>query len=125
MMTSLFIRAIGGICGGVIGTYVTGQIYDYIYTGSHNSSSKTNHPNKNKSFQNAESFEEILNMEIIEKMNGEYNGENKDKDKDICLEIKPPNPLEIEIEYTVINDAIYDNQYVDFYSIYFNTFEEE
>lgn len=126
MMTSLFIRIIGGICGGVIGTFVTGQIYDYIYNGPHNSSSNQDKRNKNNSFQNAKSFEEIFNMVTIEKINEENDEYPCDREnKNINKEIKPPNSLEMEKERTFINDAIYDNHFMDFYSIYLNTFEKE
>jgi len=59
MSTALVIRIIGGVCGGAIGTYVSGQIYDYIYT-QQLYPSPPEPPKKFESkIKDAKSFEEI------------------------------------------------------------------
>jgi hypothetical protein len=84
MSSALFIRTIGGLCGGVIGTYLSGKIYDYIYNRPQQLFVPTHsYPldfQKSKIIE-AKSFEEILNIQLqeyihtIDKYNYEYDNE--------------------------------------------------
>lgn len=113
MSSALVIRIIGGVCGGVIGTYISGKIYDYI-------NQKPQLPTP-KVFENklkdVKSFEEILNIQIQEQIdNGNKNNYEYDNEHGNTVDIK--NIVE-EKENMFVNDALHDNSYIDYYSLLF------
>ena len=127
-MSSLAIRIIGGVCGGAIGTYVSGKIYDYVY--NKKEIENTNSITKTKSnvnildekydkkyenkISNVKSFEELLNIQIMEQLrnnkeriiNYEYDNEHGN-----TIEINPHN-LDTDNKENVNN---YDISFESFY----------
>lgn len=115
-MAALAIRIIGGAVGGAIGTFIGDKIYKYI---------KREAPPKQleNNSQDLKSFQDLLNIKLNETFNN-TNCEEKDNKNEVIeinsnKDIQPEFDFEIEIENFFINDAIYDNNYVDYYSLYF------
>ena len=125
MSTSLVIRIIGGVCGGAIGTFVSGKIYEFIRKNKIPSASleEPSEPLKYESkINNAKSFEEILNIQLENETINQEEVEFKIKDK---FAIKEPilishieiNEPTIEVRENIyINDTLYDNYYIDYFS---------
>jgi len=116
MSTALVIRIIGGVCGGVIGTYVSGKIYDYVYNKPQLPLPPTESPkNFESKFKDVKSFEEILNIQIKEQIDNsnkytyEYDNEHGN-----TIEFK--NITE-EKETKFVNDALYDNNFNDYFEL--------
>ena len=116
MSTALVIRIIGGVCGGAIGTYVTGKIYDYIYNKPQLPPPPAEPPkNFESKFKDVKSFEEILNIQIKEQIDNankytyEYDNEHGN-----TIELK--NITE-EQETKFVNDALYDNNFNDYFEL--------
>jgi hypothetical protein len=117
-MSALVVRIIGGVCGGAIGTFISGQIYDYIYNKPVKKVEQPNPPQHFESkFQHVKSFEEILNIELREPENN--NPLRNEKDAYIIEIINNNNENDNKDEKLFINDAIHDNTYIDYYSLYF------
>ena len=116
MSSALFIRIFGGVFGGVIGTYISGQIYDYF--------NKTKRPipqikeslNYESKYKDVKSFEEILNIEISNQIETEQIDYEYDNEHGNTIDFKHNNDQDKEI--TLVNDAIYDNSYEDYYHMY-------
>jgi len=113
MSSSLFIRIIGGVFGGAIGTFVSGHIYDYF---NRNEQPPQNQPPENyeHKIKDAKTFEDILNIQINEHLNNQSIKNNYEYDNEYG------NTIKIDIEKpedTFINDALYDNAFYDFYTI--------
>jgi hypothetical protein len=123
MSSALFIRIIGGVCGGAIGTYISGHIYDYFNKNRQpvpQIKEPTKPPLYKPKYKDVKSFEEILNIDIgqhisntleTEKVNYEYDNEHGN-----IFEFKDTRIKEKDV--TLINDALYDNAYDDFYRFY-------
>jgi hypothetical protein len=96
MSSSLVIRIIGGVCGGAIGTYVSGKIYDYIYNGPQQivvASPPPSPPKKHEfKFKDAKSFEDIYKIQLKEEIDNmnKYNYEY-DNEHGNTVEIKEKN----------------------------------
>ena len=80
MSSTLVIRIIGGVCGGAIGSYISGKIYDYLYNKPQTPPSP---PKKyDLKFKDAKSFEEIYKIQLkeqmdnVDKYNYEYDNEH-------------------------------------------------
>ena len=117
MSSALFIRIIGGVCGGAIGTYITGKIYDYIYNKPQQLPSHLPEPPKKfeSKIKYAKSFEEILNIQIQEHIdNGNKYNYEYDNEHGNTIQIKNP---EVEKEVKNINNALYDNSYEDYFTL--------
>lgn len=124
MSSSLVIRIIGGVCGGAIGTYVTGQIYDYVYNKPQLPPPQPPEPPKNfeSKFKDVKSFEaklplveEILNIQIKEQIdNGNKYDYEYDNEHGNTIEFK--NIIEKQ-ETKFINDALYDNNFDDYFEL--------
>jgi hypothetical protein len=107
MSSNLVINIIGGVCGGSIGTYVSGKIYDYIYNEPQHIvvPQPPSYPPKkyNSKFKDAKSFEEIYRIQLKEQLdnvdiyNYEYDNEHGN-----AVEIKEKNS-------THVNYSLYDN----------------
>ena len=83
MSSALVIRIIGGVCGGIIGTYISGKIYEFIYKKKYNNLIKNdNIINESKppsivnpdnisynKYQNVHTFQDILQIELNEHIN--------------------------------------------------------
>lgn len=115
MSSALVIRIIGGVCGGAIGTYISGKIYDYI---NRKPQLPLPPPEPIKKFEtkleNVKSFEEILNIQIQEHIdNGNKNNYEYDNEHGNTVIIKNTK------ETVFVNDALYDNNYIDYYSLLF------
>lgn len=115
-MSALAIRIIGGVIGGAIGTFISDKIYKYMYI-----KSKESYPAKqiDNTLQKAKSFEEILNIEFNKQSNNNVYQEDGNKIKDINLNIDIDIENDNKNEKIFINDALYDNNYIDYYSLYF------
>ena len=111
-MLSLVVKIIGGVCGGTICSYATCKIYDYIYTNprmlTHHSASSPEHI----------SIEDILSREVLN--DDKLIKENFNK-IDI---IKYKNSYDYDydnehgngaLDCCIINDALYNKSYRDFY----------
>ena len=115
MSSALVIRIIGGVCGGAIRTYISGKIYDYI---NRKPQLPLPPPEPTKKFEtkleNVKSFEEILNIQIQEYIdNGNKNNYEYDNEHGNTVTIKNTK------ETVFVNDALYDNNYIDYYSLLF------
>ena len=113
MTSALVIRIIGGVCGGAIGTYISGKIYDYIYNEpqiiSHNPPSPPFPPkNFNSKFKDAKSFEDILKIQLKEQIDNvdQYNYEY-DNEHGNNVQVKEKNKI-------CVDDSLYDNNYYTF-----------
>lgn len=119
-MSALFIRIIGGVFGGTIGTYLSGYIYDY-FNKNRQPIPQIKPPEIYKpKYQDAKSFEEILNIQIEEKNTKVEDEIFDDKYDDNISEPKIKNinsSFKLE-DVNFMNDALYDNSYEDFYQIY-------
>jgi len=120
MSSAFVIRIIGGVCGGDIGTYVSGKIYDYIYNKPQLSPPQIEPPkNFETKIKDAKSFEaklplveEILNIQIQEHIdNGNKYNYEYDNEHGNTIKIHKP---EVEKEVKLVNDALYDNSYEDY-----------
>lgn len=118
MSTSLVIRIFGGVFGGLIGTYVSGHIYDYW----NKKIPQIKPPEKpvndySSKIIHAKSFEEILNIELNDALENQTMKVNKltyDYDNE------HGNAVECIVEHTddmYVNDSLYDCNYFDFYQI--------
>jgi len=115
MSSALIIRIIGGVCGGAIGTYISGHIYDYLNRNRQPIPQKPLPPPEKYElkFKDAKSFEEILNIQVNEYINNQ-NGKN-----DYEYDNEQGNTFNIKVEVpeeTYINDALYDCNFYDFYA---------
>ena len=115
MSTALVIRIIGGVCGGAIGTYVSGKIYDFIYSKPQLPPCPPEPPKKFENrIKEAKSFEEILNIQVQEHIhNGNKYTYEYDNEHGNTVTIKNTK------ETVFVNDALYDNNYIDYYSLLF------
>ncbi len=124
MSSALFIRIIGGVFGGAIGTYISGHIYDY-FNRTRQPIPQIKEPSQpppyESKYKDVKSFEEILNIDIgqhisntleTKKVNYEYDNEHGNTFEFTNAEIKE------EQDAIFINDALYDNSYEDFYRFY-------
>lgn len=113
MSLSLFIRIVGGVLGGAIGTYISGNIYDYY---NKKKPTQIQPPEKYDTIiKDVKTFEEILNSQVNEHKNNQSVKNNYD-----CDNNKHGNIFNNNIEKTediYINDALYDCTFYDFYSI--------
>ena len=83
MSSTLVIRIVGGVCGGAIGSYISGKIYDYVYNKPQIQPSP---PKKYElKFKDAKSFQEIYKIQVnelkeqiynVDKYNYEYDNEH-------------------------------------------------
>ncbi len=131
MSSALIIRIIGGVCGGAIGTYLTGRIYDYF------SKSRKPIPQIKKQdqppppyeikYQEVKSFEEILNIDIGKhiskqletgKVNYEYDNEHGN-----TFESKNTGNKDKNVNFT--NNVLHDNSYEDFYRFYSQLYRDD
>jgi hypothetical protein len=111
MSSALFIRIIGGVFGGAIGTYVSGHIYDYF---NRNRQPMPPPEKYEPKIKDAKTFEEILNIQVNEHINNQSVKNNYEYDNEYG------NTFNINIEKTentFINDALYDCNFYDFYAI--------
>lgn len=111
MSSNLVINIIGGVCGGAIGTYVSGKIHDYIHNEpqpSPPSPSQSQSPSKPQKydlkFKDAKSFEDIYKIQLkerldnVDKYNYDYDNEHG-------------NSVEIREKPTrFVNDYLNDNE---------------
>ena len=116
MSSALIIRIIGGVFGGAIGTYISGHIYDYLNRNRQPIPQKPlPTPEKYESkFKDAKSFEEILSIQVNEYINNQ-NGKN-----DYEYDNEHGNTFNINVkkkDETCVNDALYDCNFYDFYTI--------
>lgn len=117
-MSALAIRIIGGVVGGAIGTFIGDKIYKYIKPEVSASPKQIEHkPN------DVNSFQDLLNIQLNDQLNN-ANCEEKEKQNEVIeinsnRNIEPDDDFEFEIESLFVNDAIYDNNYFDYYSLYF------
>ena len=116
MSSALFIRIIGGVFGGAIGTYVSGHIYDYFNRNSQPPQIQPmSSPEKPETkFKDVKTFEEILNNQVNEHINikrakNDYDYDNE-QGNTFNIKIEPPKEV-------YINDALYDCNFYDFYAI--------
>lgn len=116
MSTALVIRIIGGVCGGAIGTYISGKIYDYINRKPQLPSPPIPEPPKNfeNKIKDVKSFQDILNIQIKEHIENRNNNYEYDNEHGNSVEIKN---IVKEKECLFVNDSIYDNNYEDYYTI--------
>lgn len=124
-MSVLAIRIIGGVLGGTIGTIIGDKIYKYIYVKREQSYTPKQIENK---FDNVKSFQELMDIKLNESLNStdseeNQNEENENKIRDINYDIDVD--IEDENESLFVNDAIYDNNYIDYYSLYFGHEKEK
>ena len=129
MSSALVIRIIGGVCGGAIGTYISGKIYDYLNKKDkpllkNTSEVETELYNKTV-IQDEITFEDILNKEIKEQLEraSKYNYEY-DNEHGNTVDIKIVEEETVK-ECTFINDAIYDGTYLDCYSLLFSSLNDK
>lgn len=129
-MSGLVIRIIGGVCGGAIGTFISGQIYDYIKKNKLPSPSleePTIPPKYESKIDEAKTFMDILNIEMETQLTSNEDQEkvlkSKDKfaikkNKNVHIEFNEPNeePNNDIRENIYTNDAIYDNYYLDYFT---------
>lgn len=115
MSSALVVRIIGGVCGGAIGTYLSGKIYEYIYNKPKQLPPPLEPPKKFESkIKDAKSFEEILNIQIKEQIdNGNKYTYEYDNEHGNTIELK--NSIEQEKETKFVNDALYDNNFDDYF----------
>lgn len=122
MSSAFVIRIIGGVCGGAIGTYVSGKIYDYIYHKPQLSPPQIEPPKIFETkIKDAKSFEaklplveEILNIQLQEHIdNGNKYNYEYDNEHGNTIQICKP---EVEKEVKLVNDALYDNSYEDYFT---------
>lgn len=112
MSSALFIRIVGGVLGGAIGTYISGNIYDYY---NKKKPSQIQPPEKYEPIiKDAKTFEEILNIQVNEHKNNQSVNNNYDYDNEYGNIFNINNE---KTEDTYINDALYDCTFYDFYSI--------
>lgn len=118
-MSALAIRIIGGVLGGAIGTFISDKIYHFIYKPVKKIEQQLPPKQFDTKFQDVKSFEEIVAIELHEQEN---NGPLRDEqpediitDTNLCIDIEVAN----ESEKLFVNDAIYDNTYIDYYTLYF------
>jgi membrane-associated HD superfamily phosphohydrolase len=116
-MAALAIRIIGGAVGGAIGTFIGDKIYKYV---------KREAPPKQieNNSQDIKSFQDLVNIKLNEQLNNTIAEEEKEKQNEVIeinsnKDIEPDDEVEFEIESLFVNDAIYDNNYFDYYSLYF------
>lgn len=116
MSAALVIRIIGGVCGGAIGTYVTGKIYDYIYSKPQMPPSPPKPPKKfENKIKDAKSFEEILNIQVQEHIhNGNKYTYEYDNEHGNTIQFQN---IKEEKETRFINDALYDNNFDDYFTL--------
>lgn len=120
-MSALAIRIIGGVFGGAIGTFISGQIYDYFNKPVKKIEQQSPPKQFDTKFQDVKSFEEIVAIELCEQENNKPSEhEHLYIDINLCTDIENDN----EHENLFINDAIYDNTYIDYYSLYFGHIKE-
>jgi hypothetical protein len=121
MSTALVIRIIGGVCGGAIGTYVTGQIYHYIYNRPQQLPPSPPEPPKKfeSKIKDAKSFEEILNIQVQELIdNGNKHTYDYDNEHGNTIKFrKPVNNILEEEETRFVNDSLYDNNFDDYFTL--------
>jgi hypothetical protein len=116
MSSALIIRIIGGVCGGAIGTYISGHIYDYLNRNRQPIPQKPLPPPEKyeSKFKEAKTFEEILNNQVNEYIN------NQNSKNDYEYDNEEGNTFNINIkktEETYVNDTLYDCNFYDFYAI--------
>lgn len=119
MTSALVIRIIGGVCGGAIGTYISGKIYDYINKKPQLPPPPIPEPPKifENKIKDVKSFEEILNIQIQEQIdNGNKITYEYDNEHGNTVTFKN---IVKERENVFVNDALYDNNYIDYYSLLF------
>lgn len=116
MSSALVIRIIGGVCGGAIGTYISGKIYDYIYNKPPLSPPQLEPPkNFETKIKHAKSFQEILNIQIQEHIdNGNKYNYEYDNEHGNTIQIKNS---EVEKEVKLVNDDLYDKSYEDYFTL--------
>lgn len=113
-MSALAIRIIGGVLGGAIGTFISDKIYHFIYKPAKKIEQQLPPKQFDTKFQDVKSFEEIVAIELHEQENNEQH-EDIITDTNLCIDIEVAN----ESEKLFVNDAIYDNTYIDYYTLYF------
>ena len=122
MTSTLFIRIIGGLFGGVVGAYLSGNIYNYFNRNKHTLHIKDKTPPEtsppSSNYQNIKQFDDILNLEIEREANNTITKENINYERSNSFEFKRNEDKEYTSEMTFINDALYDNNFEDFYQYY-------
>jgi hypothetical protein len=123
-MSALAIRIIGGVLGGAIGTFISDKIYHFIYRPVKKLEQQSPPKQFDTKFQDVKSFEEIVTIELHEQQNNTPSRDEEHEhitiDTDVYIDIENEN----ESENLFINDAIYDNTYIDYYTLYFGNEKE-
>jgi hypothetical protein len=106
MSSTLFIRIIGGVCGGAIGTYISGHIYEYFNRNRQPPQFKPiSPPDKYElKFKDAKTFEEVLNIQV----NEHINNQNPKIDYEYDNEQGNTFNINVKTEETYVNDTLYD-----------------
>lgn len=117
MSIPLVIRIIGGVCGGDVGTYISGKIYEYISNTPQQIPPYPQEPPKKfeSKIKDAKSFEEILNIQVqeyidnVDKNTYEYDNEHG-------------NTIQFIKHVKNIEDKqdVNDESYIDYYKLLFN-----
>jgi hypothetical protein len=105
-MMELLIKIIGGVCGGAIGTFLSGKIYGYIYNKPQITpipySGNDNTIKESIMIKKPKSFEDILKIRLQQHVD-KYDNFNDDD----------ANNKKI----TFVNNALYDNNFEDYYAL--------
>lgn len=117
MSTLLVIRIIGGVCGGAIGTYISGKIYEYIFNPPEQIAPYPQEPPKKfeSKIKDAKSFEEILNIQVqeyidnVDKNTYEYDNEHGNTIQFIK-----------DVKNIQHKQDVNDESYIEYYKLLFN-----
>lgn len=113
MSSALVVKIIGGVCGGAIGTYITGKIYDYISNRPQLSPPPLEPPkNLESKIKQAKTFEEILNIQLQEHIDN-VNKDTYEYDNEHGNTI---NIIEEEKEVKFVNYSLYNNNFNDYFT---------
>jgi hypothetical protein len=122
MSSTLFIGIIKGVFGGAISTYISGYIYEYFNKNRQpipQIIELTQPPLYEPKYKYAKNFEEILNIQIGEHISNKINTENVkyeyDNEHGNTFEFKNDR---FEEENTPFINALYDNNYDNFYKFH-------
>lgn len=135
MSSALIVRIIGGVCGGTIGVFISGKIYDFFIkkpdikipiqntkeNTTYNSCFENHQSNKIK---DANSFEDIFNNQLKEYINNsnKYTYEYDNEYGNIVEPTKNIEETEKEIKYNnyKYNNYKFNDNDLDYYSLLFN-----
>ncbi|MFY7728055.1 MAG: hypothetical protein ACOVRN_00910 [Flavobacterium sp.] len=104
MSAVFFIRIIGGVFGGTLGAYVSGKLYDYMY--------KQTQPL-------AVTFDDLFQRQIRQQIELAKQSDIYDYDREEGNQLPTESSLSkktaIEYNPSAVNDALYDNDFEDYY----------